>query len=357
MIPMPGFEDFKLAVEGLSGGKNTVLFDDGGMPSVMVPIFSRLSSELDPTMGDTVHPAFRAGGKNYTVVYISKFQNIVSGGRAYSLPLQDPAGSASFDEAVRICRAKGRGWGLTPAALWSAVALWCRKNGTQPRGNNYFGRDYSRREESGVVTFREDFRDSRVAAGSGPSSWYHDGTPDGIADLYGNVSEWCAGVRLVRGELQLIPDSDAILPETSMSEDSEQWRGILADGGFARPGSEGSLKLDYAGRSWKISEKISSSEDDTRECLFRDMSYDPEELKEGVPQFIKELTLFPASRSLSPYHSDYLYANNAQDERILLRGGNWTSGTHAGVFYSAIDATRTRTLPRLGFRSAYYGIS
>lgn len=34
---MPNFDDFKLAIEAMTGGKNTVLFDDMGMPSVMVP--------------------------------------------------------------------------------------------------------------------------------------------------------------------------------------------------------------------------------------------------------------------------------------------------------------------------------
>ena len=31
---MPNFDDFKLAIEAMSGGKNTVLFDDMEMPSV-----------------------------------------------------------------------------------------------------------------------------------------------------------------------------------------------------------------------------------------------------------------------------------------------------------------------------------
>lgn len=33
---MANFDDMKLAVEALSGGKNTVLLDDRGMPSIMV---------------------------------------------------------------------------------------------------------------------------------------------------------------------------------------------------------------------------------------------------------------------------------------------------------------------------------
>ena len=352
---MANFDDFRLAVEGLSGGKNTVILDDTGMPSVMVPLRACPSSALDSSLSDTTHPAFRVGGGIHDVVYISKFQNIVANGRGYSLPLQDPAGETSYDDAIRICRAKGTGWGLAPAALWSAVALWCRKNGTQPRGNNHFGADYSRREETGIATFRENGNISRVATGSGPATWYHDGTPDGIADLYGNISEWCAGVRLVRGELQMIPDADSMLADTSLAPDSAHWRGILEDGRFVTPGTEGTLKLDYADGNWNISRRITSSVDDTRACLFRDMAYDPDELQNGVPQFLKELTLFPVSPELGGYGNDYLYANNAQEERILLRGGNWTSGTHAGVFYSALDAMRTRVLPRLGFRSAYYG--
>lgn len=356
---MAKFDDFKLAVEGLSGGKNTVILDDDGMPSVMVPIHacpsSALDSSLPPSLDGTLHPAFRVGGRTHDVVYISKFQNIVANGRGYSLPLQDPAGETSYDDAIRICRAKGEGWGLTPAALWSAIALWCRKNGTLPRGNNHFGKDYSRREETGIVTFRENGKVSRVATGSGPATWYHDGTPEGIADLYGNVSEWCAGVRLVRGELQMIPDADSMQADLSLAPNSDDWHGILDDGGFARPGTEGTLKLDYADGNWKISRRIQNALDDTRDGLFRTMTYDPDELENGVPQFLKELTLFPVSPELGGYGNDYFYANNAQEERILLRGGNWTSGTHAGVFYSAIDAMRTRVLPRLGFRSAYYG--
>ena len=31
---MPNFDDFKLAIEAMTGGKNTVLFDDMEMPSV-----------------------------------------------------------------------------------------------------------------------------------------------------------------------------------------------------------------------------------------------------------------------------------------------------------------------------------
>ena len=43
---MPNFDDFKLAIEAMSGGKNTVLFDDMEMPSVMVPFPKMNISEI-----------------------------------------------------------------------------------------------------------------------------------------------------------------------------------------------------------------------------------------------------------------------------------------------------------------------
>src|SRR5690606_21658939 len=44
--------------------------------------------------------------------------------------------------------------------------------------------------------------------GSGPASWYHDGTPAGIADLRGNVWEWVDGLKLVNGRIYVHHDND-----------------------------------------------------------------------------------------------------------------------------------------------------
>lgn len=43
---MSNFDDMKLAVEALSGGKNTVVFDDIGMPSIMVILPKMVSNAL-----------------------------------------------------------------------------------------------------------------------------------------------------------------------------------------------------------------------------------------------------------------------------------------------------------------------
>ena len=84
-----------------------------------------------------------------------------------------------------------------PYSLWSAIALWCRKNGTMPRGNNNYGSDHGYPHEKGTPTYYDSNKIDRVATGSGPDTWSHNWMPDGIFDLNGNVWEWCAGMRPV----------------------------------------------------------------------------------------------------------------------------------------------------------------
>lgn len=351
---MSDYQDFRLAVEALSGGRNTVLLDDAGLPSVVVYLPQMMSCELAEGLPRHVHPGFIAGGKEYPRVCISKYPNIIREGRAYSLPLQHPEGCVTYDDAIQASRRKGPGWGLIPASLWSAIALWCRKNGTEPRGNNARGSACLYPEEQGVVTGRENDLPAVTAAGSGPLSWYHDRTAAGLADLVGNVSEWNAGMRLCRGEIQILPNADSVLPGADLTESSDQWRAILPDGSLSHPGCRDTLKLDMENGRWKISTSVSDAVDDARGSLFRDMTYDAEMLPDGVPDILKELSVYPAEEDRSSYAEDLVFANNAQAERICLRGGNWSSGLHSGVFYYAMDARRNRCLPRLDFRSVCY---
>ena len=85
---MANFDDMKLAVEALSGGKNTVLLDDRGMPSIMVAFPKFKISDVIAGGSENIHPAFSVGGAEKDVVYVSKFQNIVMNDRAYSLRLR-----------------------------------------------------------------------------------------------------------------------------------------------------------------------------------------------------------------------------------------------------------------------------
>ena len=344
------FDDMKLAVEALSGGKNTVVFDDLGMPSIMVILPKMLSSDVITGATQTVHPAFMLDNAEQAKVAISKYQNIVVNGRAYSLPMQDPKCVINFDSALNACRAKGEGWGLTPAALWGAIALWCKKNGTMPHGNNNYGADHAYPHERGVPTYYDGGKVARVATGSGPATWYHDHTPAGIADLNGNVNEWQAGMRLVAGEIQIIPYANCMKSTCSMGVDSAEWKAILPDGSLVDPGTDGTLKYDYVNNKVTLCTNITVQEDTYKSGSFQGMT-----TADGIvaPQILKELALFPADAD--GYESDYFYVNNGAAERVPVRGGYWNSSAYAGVFNTDLYHARSSTGTSIGFRSAFYG--
>ena len=345
---MPNFDDLKLSIEALSGGKNTVLFDDLGMPSVMV-LFPKLKmSDLIAGGSENIHPAFSVNGVEKDVIYVSKFQNIVLNERGYSLPMRDPRTSLNFDQAVTYCRNKGKGWSLTPYSLWSAIALWCRKNGTMPRGNNYYGTDYAYKHEKGVPTYYESGRNARCATGSGPDTWNHNWMPDGIADLNGNVWEWCAGMRLVDGEIQIIPYANCMAADVSMGANSTLWKAITANGTLVEPGTAGTLKWDWASNHIQLTSGDVTPTDAYRYDTYQSMTLASELT---APELAKALLLYPDEPG-GDYGVDGHYMNTS-GERLPLCGSNWSNPSCAGVFGVNLLDPRSFSLMSIGFRSAY----
>jgi hypothetical protein len=100
---------------------------------------------------------------------------------------------------------------------WAALSLWCIKNGFQPRGNTDNGRDRDATFETGGrvdgtipgVTSSN----GRVFGGSGPASWRHNNSFQGIADLVGNLWEWQGGFKAVDGQIYMPNDNDFALAE------------------------------------------------------------------------------------------------------------------------------------------------
>lgn len=345
---MPNFDDLKLSIEALSGGKNTVLFDDLGMPSVMAPFPKLKMSDLIAGGSENIHPAFSVDGVEKSVIYVSKYQNIVLNERGYSLPMRDPRASLNFDQAVAYCRNKGKGWSLTPYSLWSAIALWCRKNGTMPRGNNNYGADHAYGHEKGVPTYYESGKIARCATGSGPNTWNHNWMPDGIADLNGNVWEWCAGMRLMNGEIQIIPYANCMAADASMGASSTLWKAIAADGTLVEPGSAGTLKYNYVSGHIQLTSGDITSEDTWRGDTYQNMTLDS---ALTVPEIAKALLIYPDEPG-GDYGGDGHYMNNS-GERLPCCGGRWGDTSYAGVFYVYLNFPRSYSGARLGFRSAY----
>lgn len=345
---MPNFDDLKLSIEALSGGKNTVLFDDLGMPSVMVPFPKLKMSDLIAGGSENIHPAFSVDGVEKSVIYVSKYQNIVLNERGYSLPMRDPRANLNFDQAVAYCRNKGKGWSLTPYSLWSAIALWCRKNGTMPRGNNNYGADHAYGHEKGVPTYYESGKIARCATGSGPNTWNHNWMPDGIVDLNGNVWEWCAGMRLMNGEIQIIPYANCMAADASMGASSTLWKAIAADGTLVEPGTAGTLKYNYVSGHIQLTSGDITPEDTWRGDTYQNMTLDS---ALTVPEIAKALLIYPDEPG-GDYGGDGHYMNNS-GERLPLCGGGWYSTSDAGVFYVYLSDPRSYSSANFGFRSAY----
>jgi hypothetical protein len=317
-------------------------------------------------------------------VDISKFLNVIENGRAYSLPNREPEHTMSIDEAREACARKGRGWHLFTNAEWAAIAHWCRKNGTIPHGNTRYGNDVYAQHEAAVAAeswlYERDLVDvprpngaERTLSGSGPASWSHDGTDSGIFDLTGNVWDWVSGVRIVDGEIQVIPDNDSAL-NADESPESTAWRAISVDGTLVAhgtlvaPGSPNTFKYDGTapGRSDEQNVGVpggvqlntvvnnfqyTGDAEDTKHLAYTFMAFDAMQSAQGVePHFmLKALGLYPISDKLGR-DPEWMFIRN-YGERVAARGSSWIGGS--GFWYLYLRESREFIYPDIGFRSAW----
>ena len=361
---MANFDLAEMALKSVCPN-NAMLYDDKEMPSVMVYIPSFRICDVLSSEDTSVLPAFRRNGVEIPGFWIGKFQSIHQDGRAYSLPGQDPANSANLDTFVNYARAKGEGWHEVTNAEWAAIALWCHKNGSEPKGNNNYGKDTTEtlfRAIPTSVDSSQGGKTGRVATGTGPVTWSHDGTVEGIWDLNGNVLEWVTGLRLVNGEVQIIKDNDAADNTCDLSATSTAWKAIKAsDGTLVTPNgsgtTEGTVKLDYVSNKWKYVTTITSSEDSSRMCLFKDITCD-EGIGEAAQLLLQTLALLPDTELTgtgidATYGGDGFWANNGTAERCASRGGLWSNGGDAGVFGVLLSYPRSDVGAGRGGRSAF----
>ena len=353
------FDLSNLAVQCMAPN-NELLYDDKGKPSVMVKIPKMTYAQLGLGDSTDVFPAFIVDGVEKDAIWISKYQNIVQDGRAYSLPAQDPRASINFDTAVAACKAKGDGWHLMTKVELALLAWWCKKNGTMPYGNNNYGKDTRETTYSAIPSMARDSSDriQRVATGTGPVKWSHNWAADGIWDLNGNVWEWVGGVRTVYGEVQVLPNNNAASPEANQAANSAQWMAIKAsDGTLITPDGSGttpgSVKMDWISNKLVYSDTITDAAKGSHNCQFNVITCD-NTISDAAKLLLASIGMTRIDETDTAFDGDHFYFNNGEAERSFSCGGHWNLGTYAGVFHSNGADARSLSNASIGFRSAYY---
>lgn len=351
---MNNFDDLAMAVASFSGN-NKVIFDDVGMPSIMVGVPKMKYSDIITGGTTDTLPWWIVDGVEKNVIWVSKYINTVVNSRAYSLPMKDPYVNVNFDNALAYCRNKGNGWHLNQNGVFAALNLWSERNGTIPRGNINWDASYTNTYERGVNTYKDpaytDGRGGRTATGSGPITWYHNYDSSGIADLCGNCWEWVSGMRLADGEIQIIPYGNAMKSATSMTAGSTEWKAIMPDGTLVNPGTLGALKVDRTSTSdatLRINTSITTQTTDANDT---NVMYNAITAISGVtiPQILIASGLFKDSAQTAP--GRFFARNNG--ERLPLRGSSFPYASYGGVSALDLRYQRSNGSNVVSFRSAF----
>ena len=346
---MANFDDLQGAVAQFGAG-NKVIYDDIGMPSIMYGVPKMKYSDIITGGTDEVLPFWIVDGEEKSTIWVSKFPNIVESDRAYSLGMKLPKNYITFDQAVAACKNKGNGWHLNQTGIFACLNLLSQKLGTVPHGNTNYGKDYYHAYEHGIQPQGET---SRTLTGSGEPTWYHNHDTSGIADLCGNVWEWTGGLRLVDGEIQIIPYGNCMKLDCDMSATSTLWKAIMPDGTLVEPGTAGTLKIDRTSASdatLRINTSVTTQTTDSNDTnvVFKDTK-----AVSGVsiPKLLIALGLFPDS-GVTGYGNDRFWARN-NGERLPFRGSAFYDTSYSGPSALCLSHVRSRSHGDIGFRSAF----
>lgn len=344
-------DTLRKSVESASGGRNTVLYTAKGQPCYMAVIPKFNLQDIDASLGTGTHPAFIMGGVEKSQLFIGQHIGVSRNGEMLSLPGVDPINSITHDAAVSLVRANGAGWHLMNNIEWAAISQWCWKNGFQPRGNSNYGRSSDLTTEVGVrqdgVTPGTASGNARTLTGSGPTSWRHNNTPFGIADLNGNVWEWSPGMRLNAGEIQIMENNDAAASTADFSAGSAAWKAIDgATGVLVAPGTAGTVKYANA-NSGTADFTLYRSSGSSFDGMANSTGANP--VSAAALQVLKRYGLFPIAASLG---GDGFYLD-VTGERVPIRGGHWTDAAFAGVFALVLSNPRSLSYADIGARPAF----
>lgn len=355
-------DSLRKSIEAASGGAQTVIYTAKNQPTFMNIVEKYDLSTIDPSLSG-IHPAFIINGVVKDVIYVGTYSGVVKNGEFLSLPNEAPAHSLlDFAGYVANVRLNGAGHHIMTAQEWSAISLKTYKDGTQPLGNTYYGRSsddstqYGRRVDglsamSGITTGIP-----HIFTGSGPVSFRHNRKYNGISDLAGNIRELCAGVRMVKKEIQVFANNDAAMLNADLSATSASWKAIDAvTGEFITPDGNGttyrSIKYDATGTA---DYTIVVPNGYVGSGVFGNL------LNTGVNPVstvalnkLKALALFPLVNNAATSFGNDGFSLANLDETIVSMGGTWGGTTTSGIFSTSF-VDRTRKDNSITARPAYY---
>ena len=377
-----------------------------GTPNFFYPIYKCTSQSLDASLPATTHPAFIVNGVEIPRVLVGVYKGSRLNNAVHSLPNMAPQVSLGHDELRALCTAAGPGFTGKTVAISGLLLLLAKKNGWDPKGNNSYSVDYrdgspwelAKAYTTGTKrilwgweyeclanhTSEDANRPDRAThlwargkkiggspvasyisptipngnitlTGSGPMSWNLNGKANGITDLNGNTFEQDFGYRIFDGELQILPNNDALDPAANLSAGSAAWKAILPnadDTGYTlvAPGTAGTLKWDIPeGTLVPTLSTTITNRPGGKDTVFTSLTKAAD--LAFVPSIMYELGLFPIPGDTTK--GRVYYNNAAATEYIPRRGGNYGATSLAGLGFVLGNNSRGNASVTYGVRSAF----
>ena len=241
---------------------------------------------------------------------------------------------------------------------WGLLIALCEKNGIMPNGNTNHGKYALESDYKAIPSNTPDDGKyaNRTAAGSGPLTWFHDQTPEGIADLCGNVYEWIGGIRAVKGELHIITNNNAANRTTLQSTSSSAWKAIKASTGeLITPSSggttSGAVKLSYVNSV--LTYATTMADTSSHASQFKNIAF-ASGISANAKALLIALGMAPKSDSIIPAARNNCRILGSASEFMVRRGGDYAE-SDSGLASFAISNLRTSSYDGYcGFRSASY---